>query len=224
MTTTLQERIAKVMATSNLKPADLVRITGKSRAAISLWINGPTNTITVESAAPIQNETGYSAIWIATGRPPEKVEDKTNVVQGPAVRNTRGYPLISWVQAGGWAEICDNFHPGDADEWRHSHKDLGRCGYMLRVSGASMTAGPDARYSFPEGMLLHVKPDVDPTPGQFVIVRRDSEKAATFKKLTLVDGEMYLEAINPDWPHRFIKLQEGDVFCGVVVHAGWDMP
>ncbi len=82
-----------------------------------------------------------------------------------------------------------------------------------------MTAPAGSPYSFPEGVLLHVNPDKEPTPGQFVIVRRSGENVATFKRLALVDGELFLEAINPDWPKRYIPLKEGDVFCGVVVDA-----
>lgn len=80
---------------------------------------------------------------------------------------------------------------------------------------------PGADISFPEGMLLHVNPDEEALPGRFVVVRRETEKAATFKKLTMVDGEPYLEAINPNWPNRYLKLKPGDVICGVVVDASY---
>lgn len=150
--------------------------------------------------------------------------ESSNNEPGPDIKSQGAYPVISFVQAGDWTELCDNFHPGDADDWRHSHKNLGKCGYMLRVMGKSMTAAEGSPFSFPEGMLLHVNPDMQPDTGQFVIVRRESEKQATFKKLVMVDGELYLEALNPDWPNRYLKLQDGDHFCGVVVHAGFDMP
>lgn len=145
-----------------------------------------------------------------------------NTSPGPDIKGKGTYPVISSVAAGEWTALCDNFHPGDADDWGFSHHDLGRCGYMLRVSGKSMTnTESGARYSFPEGMLLHINPDMDSMPGKFVVVRREAEKEATFKRLTLVDGELYLEAINPDWPNRYLKLMPGDVFCGVVVDASF---
>lgn len=130
----------------------------------------------------------------------------------------RKYPLVSFVQAGGWTEICDNFQPGDADEWYPSAKNLGPHGYMLRVKGKSMYA-PGEKYSFPEGMLLHVNPSMEPVPGQFVIVRRNGSQEATFKRYIMIDGEPYLEAINPNWPEKYLKLLPGDDWCGVVVDA-----
>lgn len=156
------------------------------------------------------------------GLPPQPLP--VNTEAAPPINKKRMYPLISDVQAGDWTEICDNFQPGDADEWRESHKDLGRCGFVLRVTGDSMTGAAGSEYSFPAGFLLYVNPDMDALPGKFVIVRREGDTKATFKRYVMLDGEQYLEALNPMWPNRYIKLREGDVFCGVVVHAGRDLP
>ena len=145
--------------------------------------------------------------------------EKPNVESGPDL-NKKIYPLISDVQAGMWTDICDNFQPGDADEWHPSARNLGRCGYLLRVVGKSMYA-PGEEYSFSPGMLLHVNPDIEPLPGMFVIVRREGTKEATFKRYIMIEGAPYLEAINPDWPRdeKYLKLQPGDVWCGVVADA-----
>lgn len=82
---------------------------------------------------------------------------------------------------------------------------------------------PGGRYSFSEGAILHVNPDLDPIPGQFVVVRREFTQQATFKRYVLIEGEKYLEAINPDWPkdQKYLKLQPGDAWCGVVVDASY---
>lgn len=150
--------------------------------------------------------------------PPASLD--SNLTPGPAMKGR--VPLISSVQAGMWAEIIDNFQPGDAEAWVECHRDLGSHGYALRVKGESMTA-PTGEYSFPHGMILYVNPSAEPLPGKFVVVRRNGHEA-TFKRLTLVDGEMYLEAINPDWPNRYIKLTPDDHICGVVVYAGLELP
>ncbi len=151
-------------------------------------------------------------------RPPVDQRTEANVTSGPTSHGP--YPLISEVQAGGWTELCDNFAPGDAEDWMISTKNLGECGFLLRVKGRSME-NPGGRYHFPEGMILHVNPELEPVPSQFVVVRRESTKEATFKRYVLIDGEKYLEAINPDWPRdqKYLKLQKGDTWCGVVVDA-----
>lgn len=150
--------------------------------------------------------------------------EPSNVADGPKAHGP--YPVISEVQAGDWTEICDQFQPGEADDWRISAHNLGKCGYMLRVKGKSMYA-PGERYSFDEGMLLHVRPEVDPMPGQFVVVRREESSTATFKRYMLIEGMPYLVAINPDWPKelKYLPLKKGDIWCGVVVAASLpDLP
>ncbi|MDD2711328.1 MAG: S24 family peptidase [Simplicispira sp.] len=146
--------------------------------------------------------------------------EQSNIADGPAIKGV--YPLISKVQAGMWTELCDQFQPGHADEWLPSTKNLGKCGYMLRVEGKSME-NPGGRPSFSDGMVLHVNPHLDPHPGNYVVVRRDTTQEATFKRYVMIDGEPYLEAINPDWPKdmKYLPLRPGDAWCGVVVDASF---
>lgn len=141
-----------------------------------------------------------------------------NVEPGPDVKGF--YPLLSSVQAGMWTELCASFTREDAQDWHPSTKNLGPCGYMLRVKGKSME-NHGGTPSFSEGMILHINPDIDPTPGLYVIVRRNGTDEATFKKYIHIDGIPYLEAINPDWPkdQKYLKLMPGDTWCGVVVDA-----
>lgn len=211
----LADRIKEAMGT--MSPADLARATKKTPGAVTQWLDGTTKSLKADTAAMLQAATGYSSSWLVTGKG-EKLAAPTNVIDGPEPKGT--YPLISEVIAGDWAELCDNFQPGDAEAWLPSTKNLGRCGYMLRVYGKSME-NPGGRYSFPDGMILHVNPDLEPMPGQFVIVRRESTKEATFKRYVLIEGKPFLEAINPDWPRelKYLALHPGDVWCGVVVDA-----
>ncbi|MCW3586107.1 LexA family protein [Burkholderia cenocepacia] len=149
------------------------------------------------------------------------VHNGDNFSAGPDLRS-RWYPEISWVQAGMWTEIADNFQLAEDTKKYQCHIDLGPHGFVLRVDGLSMTAPPGVSPSFPPGILLFVRPHEDALPGKFVIVRRNGN-TATFKKLTAINGEPYLEALNPNWPEQYIKVHPDDVFCGVVMHAGFDL-
>lgn len=144
-----------------------------------------------------------------------------NVVAAPAPKMQRLYPLISSVQAGQWAEIADNFQPGDAEEWIPGLQDLGPHGFILRVTGDSMTNPEGGKENFPHGMLVHIMPEVDTYPGDFVVAKRVSENQATFKKLVNVEGEPYLFALNPNWPAPYIKLEPGDMIVGKLRAASW---
>lgn len=144
-----------------------------------------------------------------------------NVALAPAAMRPRKYPVISSVQAGEWSEIVDNFQPGDADDWQDSPVDLGPHGFILQLEGDSMTNPVGGKDNFPDGMYVHVNPDVEAQPGDYVIAKREHENKATFKKLVRVDGEQYLHAINPTWPKPYIKLEPGDKIVGKLKFAGW---
>ena len=168
---------------------------------------------TIESVKPVLLN---SQSAVAYNRP----TSGDNFELGPDLKPRR-YPEISWVQAGMWTEMCENFVPDESTVWHQCPIDLGPCGFVLTVRGPSMTAPPSVYPSFPDGIKLFVSPDAEALPGTFAIVRRGAK--ATFKKLSLVDGDLYLEALNPDWPDRYIRLQNGDQFCGVVRFAGFSL-
>lgn len=207
--------------------ADFVAKTGENQGEISALQKENGKSFGEKKARKIEEKCSLPNGWLDI---PDDSADEvrklaaSNIEAGPDFKSNREYPVISWVQAGEWTELCDNFEPGHAEDWRPCHKDLGKCGYVLRVKGKSMTAAEGESLSFPNGILLYVNPDSEVLPEKFVIVRRNATKEATFKKFTMVDGEPYLEALNPNWPNRYLKLQEGDQFCGVVMHAGFDMP
>lgn len=159
---------------------------------------------------------GVSPFWLADGK--GSMLSEANTSPGPEMKGM--YPLLSEVQAGRWTELCTGFQSSDAQDWRPSTKNLGPCGFMLRVRGRSME-NPGGSPSFTEGMILHINPDIDPLPGHFVVVRRSATDETTFKRYLLIEGAPYLEAINPDWPkdEKYLKLMPGDAWCGVVVDA-----
>lgn len=158
--------------------------------------------------------------WLATGS--GEMESQANVTSSALNATERSYPLISYVQAGSWTEANDIYQPGDADIWLKSVKNLGKHGYILKVKGDSMT-NPHGSPSFPEDMLIFVKPECDCQPNDYVIAKREADNEATFKQLKLIDNELYLHAINPNWPTRYIRLEEGDKICGRVEFAGFTL-
>lgn len=134
----------------------------------------------------------------------------------PSALTGKRLPVVSWVQAGVWSGIADNFHPGDADDWVTPEDPMGIHAYALRVRGDSM-ANPAGLPTFPEGMIIMIEPDVEPKTGDFVIVRCNGDEEATFKKLTRESGTYYLTPLNPRYP--VVPLPKDAVFCGVVREA-----
>lgn len=159
---------------------------------------------------------GCSAMWIFSGEGPmvahksdlknsllsapeegrESSGVASNVVPGPVVRGE--VPLISWVQAGEYQSVVDNYTPGCGAEMIPTTVPVNRHTYALTVKGDSMT-NPNGWPSFPEGMVIIVEPEFESMPGDFVIVKNGAEEA-TFKQLVKDGGDWYLKPLNPRYP------------------------
>ncbi len=146
------------------------------------------------------------------GRAP--LPDKPNTSPGPDIKGR--VPLISWVQAGDWAGVVDNFHPGDADEWIETTVPVRQHTYALRVKGDSMT-NPSGSPSFPHGIIIIVEPEVEAVPGAYVVVRQNGDEECTFKQLVKDAGTLYLKPLNPAYP--LLRMSDDAVICGVVREA-----
>ena len=198
----LKDRIQELVD-AGYKNTELATAAGKSRAAVTHWLNGDTIEIKADSAAGLQALTGFNAVWISTGKGPKKTTE--NTAPGPTIKGE--VPLLSNVQAGMYTEFVDNLHPGEeAYESISTSVPVNRYTFALRVTGDSME--PD----FKEGMILIVEPELDPQPGDYVIAKNGSEET-TFKQLIKDGGDWYLKPLNSRYP---IKPLATSTIIGVV--------
>lgn len=192
----LSDRIQEIVAAGYKKSA-IAKAAGKSAAAVSQWLSGETKEIKADSAAGIQAVTGFSAVWIATGKGP-KMAAVSNVDE---VRATRRVPLISWVQAGSWSDVQDNFAAGDADHWEEAFSTTpGDNAFALVVRGESMTNPYPGELSFPDGTVIIVDPGRAVGAGDYVVAKDVATQQATFKRLAHDGGRWYLKPLNPTYP------------------------
>lgn len=121
----------------------------------------------------------------------------------------RKIPVISWVLAGKWNEICDSFQPGDAEEWIES--DIkGQNVFALRVKGDSMEP------EFIEGDIIIVNPHIKPEHKDYVVVTND-EGEATLKQLKKYGRTRVLHPLNPKYNDIELSEKRQYVIVGKVV-------
>lgn len=196
----LATRIKEAIEKSGLSKAEVARATGKSPAAVTLWLNGETRSIKGDTAAALEATTGYRAQWIVSGKGRKLVEE--GVVEGPEVR---GYvPLLSSVQAGAYKEFLTNM--GDEMEKIPTTVPVNKCTFALRVKGDSMEP------EFLEGVIVIVEPDLDPQAGDFVIVM-NGDGEANLKQLVKDGGDWLLKPMNERYG---IKPLGSNTIVGVV--------
>jgi SOS-response transcriptional repressor LexA len=204
----LSDRIKEAMG--GLKPAELARAADVTNAAVTMWLDGSTKSLKAETANKIEMATGYRAAWIVTGKGPKLVQQRLDHPNVDAAPSRRRVPIISWVRAGTWSEVEDNFHPGEADEWADAFDSLpGNNSFALRVVGDSMTNPIPGGRTFPEGTIIIVDPARGVSPGDFVVAKDIHTQQATFKQLTTDGGRWFLRPLNPAYPT--IEIDDPDM-------------
>lgn len=128
-----------------------------------------------------------------------EIAEMSNV--GPMVqphRESREYPVLSWVAAGERLESVNSYPTGIAEEWLSSTENAGPNGYWLRVKGRSMTS--DTPPSFPEGTPILIRPEgFDLISGKFYIAQHTISGEHTFKQYVQDAGVGYLVPLNPEY-------------------------
>lgn len=142
-------------------------------------------------------------------------ERRQNVEPAPGPKGRRRAPVISWVQAGDWAEAADPYPPGDGEGFEEVPDTAGPNVFWLRVVGDSMTA--PTGMSIPEGHLILVDPDQQAENGSLVVAKLTETDEVTFKKLVIDAGQKYLKPLNP--AYETIKINGNCRMVGVVREA-----
>lgn len=146
-------------------------------------------------------------------RDSERPTMEKNIQPGPKQRGT--FPLISWVQAGTWESIVENFSRGDAEDWLDSPVDVSAASFYLTVRGESMYDPNDHR-SFREGEIVLVDPRETAVHGAFVLVLEYGESEPVLRQLLIEGNHTYYKALNPGWPNRITEADGTEVLRGVV--------
>jgi len=217
----VNERIKSRRMACGLTQDQVANRVGVTRVAVSHWERGgadPNGRYLNELAAAL----GVSVDWLLTGK-----EEGTMGVSEPPFPGYRNVepaeipqgtrvPILSYVQAGQWREMCEQATAFDGSlEYVAAGVSVGSCAGGPGVRGNSME--PD----FKEGDLLIVDPDEAPKAGDFVIAKNGSEEA-TFKKYRsrgeYDDGRPRFELVPLNDDHETLSTDQTHIaIIGVVV-------
>ncbi|WP_425858970.1 LexA family protein [Aeromonas sp. INTO2] len=218
---TINDRISERRQALKISKNELARRVGITHASVNKWesgLNQPKGRYLNDLAAAL----GVSVDWLLTGKeegsmgvsePP--FPGYRNVEPAEIPQGTR-VPILSYVQAGQWREMCEQATAFDGSlEYVAAGVSVGSCAFGLWVRGNSME--PD----FKEGDLLIVDPDEAPKAGDFVIAKNGSEEA-TFKKYRsrgeYDDGRPRFELVPLNDDHETLSTDQTHIaIIGVVV-------
>jgi len=185
----------------------LAKLCGVARSTVYLWRDGTTQTLEGDNLLKAARVLGVRPEWLGEGRGPMIQDESMDNVAEVAFTNNK-VPLISWVQAGDFATVVDNFEPGDGEEWIDTTVPKRRYTFALRVQGDSMEP------EFHDGNIIIVEPEISAEHGDYVIVRVNNNMECTFKQLIRDGKDLYLKPLNPRYPIKPMPLDAAIV--GVV--------
>ncbi|MFM4926280.1 LexA family protein [Aeromonas veronii] len=196
---------------------------GVSRVSISQWERGentPNGRYLNELAAAL----GVTVDWLLTGE--GDAPSSSGEQQMPGYHNVepavmlpgKRIPILSYVQAGNWREMCEHATTFDGNvEFVSASGEIGPFGFGLWLRGDSMLP------QFKEGDLIIVDPDEAPQPGDFVVAKNGSNEA-TFKKYRPrgidENGQEVFELVplNEDYPTMHSDRQHIQIIGVMVEH------
>jgi len=210
---TMGERAKKRRLGLGLNQVEVAKIIGVYKSAVSQWESG--NEVTIANLNRWANALQTTTSFLLSGDGPEFLESSEFSIDHTFLEKNKQVPVISWVQAGAWMEIEDNFHPGDADEWVKPPFNVGERSFALRILGDSMEP------KFYPGDIIIVDPDVPVETGKFVIAKikngNPGEDEATFKQFFRDGDRVLLKPLNRD-DYKVMDVTDKDVcIVGVMV-------
>jgi len=217
----IHERIKSQRLVHGLTQESLAKKLGINRVSISQWERGDTSP-KGNNLVRLAEILGVKPEWLLFG------SDSADVARAGAagyhnvepaeIPQGRRVPIISYVQAGNWREMCEQASGFDGDvEYATAGSPIGPCSFGLWVRGDSMAP------RFSEGDLVIADPDEVPRPGDFVIAKNGHEEA-TLKKYRPrgyndAGVEVFeLTPLNDDYPVLRSDVSAISIIATVVEH------
>jgi len=176
--------------------------------------------ITEKNARKIEKKLNLPANWmdnnhLSGSSSHDNVSPITKKDGTPAIVGT--VPLVSWVKAGEWAEIVDNYNVGDAEEMMLCPVNHSPNTFALRVEGDSMTNPMAGHRSYPHGTIIYIDPACQAELGDRVVAKLSDDNKATFKVLAEDAGQRFLKPLNPQY--RNLEINGNCRIVGKVIGA-----
>lgn len=202
------ELVKARMAELGVTQDSLAERLGVTQGGLGHWLNGRREP-SLDTINRILGELGMPLLVVTATE-----HANVRAVTDPH-RAERGYPVISWVAAGAWAESGEPIHPRAAEEFIKSAENAGPHGYWLTIEGESMTS--TTGFSFTPGMRILVQPEgFDLISGKLYVAQLASNEN-TFKQYVRDAGVEYLRPLNPSF--RTLEMGPDVRIIGRVIDA-----
>jgi SOS-response transcriptional repressor LexA len=217
----VSERIKARRSACGFTQEQLAARVGVTRVAVSHWERGgaePKGRYLNDLAEALE----VTVDWLLTGTGLDQATHQPlpgyHNVEPAVIPQGKRIPVLSYVQAGNWREMCEQASNFDGNvEFVTASSEIGAYGFGLWLRGDSMVP------LFKEGDLIIVDPDEGPQPGDYVVAKNGSDEA-TFKKYRPrgidENGQEVFELVplNDDYPTMHSDRQHIQIIGVMVEH------
>ena len=207
------------MAATGWSVGRIAEITGVTSSAVSQWKDGPTKSISLEPAIKLERESGYNALWIASGKgeklAPRDSGDSTEFAG--LAKQTKRVPIVGTAKLGDngfYDELSPVVGGGDG------HIEIATSdpnAYGLRVRGQSMF--PAIR----DGWYVLVEPNRAPAVGEYVLLKLKNGKKMVKELLVRRPSSVEVMSVNGSERITFDVTEMDDIQAvgAVVTPSKW---
>ncbi|OEE65894.1 hypothetical protein A1OO_08785 [Enterovibrio norvegicus FF-33] len=213
MKTELASRLIQRRKDHELTQHDLASLSGVSRMGIAKIESGRTLNARADTLFYIARALKCDPIWLLNGEGSPDFNANSSNDFRPGLAIEQRVPEISWEEAKTWSDT----HSLNDKQSYPLHPSPVKCSpgaYALRVKNESMKP----RFDLDD--LIFVDPTMtQPIDGKYVVLSTDKSSQATFKQVQIIDSQVMLKSLNPDFPPdmRFTRLEHESQVIGTLV-------
>lgn len=205
----LSINLKALMAELHITESELARRTGIGQPVVHRIASGETDNPKVGTLSPIANFFALSISQLIGDEP--LPQNRLPGTYNPGTQGWTQIPLLEWEQALEWPNLAGVNKPTRSIS---ADLNLSSKAFALKVKDTTMEP------RFPEGTIILIDPEMQPTNRDFAVVYVDGHKIPTFKQILIDGNSTYLKPLNPDF--KSIHLDKNYKFLGVVVQARMD--
>jgi SOS-response transcriptional repressor LexA len=188
---TLSQVLLKLMKEVGVSEAKLARKTDIPQPTLHRILSGSTKSPRGSSLAPLANffSVTINQLMGADELPTDRVAGTHN----SRIYGWTPVPLISWTEANKWQQFEKVLRSHKWGEWVSTDLSVSGKTFAMTVQGDAMAP------TFIEGTTLIIDPEATINNRDFVIIKSDTSKSASFRQLLTDGDDKYLKSINDEF-------------------------
>ncbi len=211
----LSSNLKTLMGLAKINASELARRTGVAQPIIHRLSTGQNTNPKLATVKPISE---YFMVTVSQLIGEKTLpSDKSFYRVSSEHRGWNRVPMIEWQDTTEWPASLQRYQDSEDSVYISTDANVSKLAYSLVIKGCAMEP------MFPEGTIIVVEPEREPSDRDFVIVHLEGTSDARLKQVLLDGSDIYLKSLNPDLEEvKVNQLRDKDRILAVMVQAKMD--